>query len=110
MGISSARPDNLEDFATRFRAISHELEESGATLISLYNAFLGENEWGHFDAGSLLEGYRRYMGENEFEAAWVGTIAAAFRAAGAGHGIARLPDAAIKASLRPRALTATAAR
>ena len=100
MGISSARPDNLEDFVTRFRAISQELEQSGSSAISLYNAFLGENDWGHFDAGSLLEGYRRYMGENEFEAAWVGTIAAAFRHAGAGHGIARLPDAAIKASLR----------
>jgi RHS repeat-associated protein len=100
VGTSSARPDNLDDFATRFRAISRELEHAGATLISLYNAFLGENEWGHFDAGSLLGGYRRYSGENEFDAAWVQTIANAFRRAGAGHGIARLPDAAIKASLR----------
>jgi YD repeat-containing protein len=104
VGISSARPDNLEDFARRSRAIARELQESAAPLVSIYNEFLSENEWGHFDAGSLLTGYRRYIHENEFDASWVATVAAAFRHAGAGDGIARLPDLAIKASLRAAGL------
>ena len=45
-----------------------------------------------------------YLDENEFDADWVSTIAAAFRAAGSRGGIARLPDAVIKASLRAAGL------
>jgi RHS repeat-associated protein len=104
VGTSSARPDNLEDFARRSRAISGELQESAAPLLSIYNEFLSENQWGHFDAGSLLQGYRTYIHDNEFDASWVATVAAAFRHAGAGDGIARLPDLAIKASLRAAGL------
>jgi hypothetical protein len=33
VAISSARPDNLEDFARRSRAISRELQESAAPLV-----------------------------------------------------------------------------
>lgn len=101
---SSARPDHLEHFTRRARTIARELQESAATLVSRYNDFLTTNQWGHFDAGSLLQGYRKYIHENEFDASWVATIAASFRRAGAGNRLATLPDSAIKASLRAAGL------
>jgi Domain of unknown function (DUF6531) len=59
---------------------------------------------GVLDAGSLLSAFGAYLRGNEFSARWVAGIAAAFRRAG-GHGaLVRLPDAAIKASLRAAGL------
>ena len=104
MGTSSARPDNLEDFAKRSHRADRELESALQKLAGSYNAFLGENEWGVLDANSLLSAFGRYVRGNDFTARWVAGIAAAFRAAGGSGAIARLPDAAIKASLRAAGL------
>ncbi|MEA2224689.1 MAG: hypothetical protein QOH83_3065 [Solirubrobacteraceae bacterium] len=104
MGTSSARPDNLEDFAKRSHHADRELQSALQKLIGSYNAFLGENEWGVLDANSLLSAFGRYLEGNDFTARWVAGIAAAFRAAGGSGAIARLPDAAIKASLRAAGL------
>lgn len=101
---SSARPDNLEDFAK----ISHNLDEVLTTnlrkVIGDYHAFLDANTWGHFDADSLIGAYSRYINGNDFTARWVAQIAAAFRAAGGGRALVRLPDSAIKASLKAKGL------
>jgi RHS repeat-associated protein len=104
VGTSSARPDNLDDFSRRSRAADRELKQTVGKLKALHSEFVAALDWGHFDASSLLNGYRMYLGENEFDADWVSTIAVAFRAAGSRGGIARLPDAAIKASLRAAGL------
>jgi hypothetical protein len=104
MGTSSARPDHLDDFSRRSRAADRELQQTVGKLKALHSEFVAALDWGHFDASSLLNGYGAYLGENEFDAEWVATIAAAFRAAGSKGGIARLPDAAIKASLRAAGL------
>jgi RHS repeat-associated protein len=104
MGTSSARPDNLEDFAKRSHHADGELQSALQKLTASYDAFLGENEWGVLDANSLLRAFGRYLHGNDFTARWVAGIAAAFRAAGGGGAIARLPDAAIKASLRAAGL------
>jgi RHS repeat-associated protein len=100
MGTSSARPDNLEDFAKRSHHADGELQSALQTLTASYNAFVSENEWGVLDANALLRAFGRYLHGNDFTARWVAGIAAAFRAAGGNGAIARLPDAAIKASLR----------
>jgi len=104
MGTSSARPDNLEDFAKRSHHADHELQSALQRLVASYNAFVVENEWGVLDANSLLTAFGRYLRGNDFTARWVAGIAAAFRAAGGSGAIARLPDAAIKASLRAAGL------
>ncbi len=104
MGISSARPDNLDDFAKASRRLDRTLATSRQRVLNDYEAFVGANHWGEFNADSLLAAYGRYLNGNGFTARWVAGIAAAFRAAGGGGGLVRLPDAAIKASLRAAGL------
>ena len=104
MSTSSARPDDLDAFATGSRAADDELRELGNRLGPHYNAFLSGTSWGYFDIQSLLGGFGEYIGWNETDARWVTQIAAAFRAAGGSGGLATLPDAAIEASLRSAGL------
>ena len=104
MSTSSARPDDLDAFATGSRAADDELREFGNRLGPHYNEFLSGTSWGYFDIQSLLGGFGEYIGWNETDARWVAQIAAAFRAAGGSGGLATLPDAAIEASLRSAGL------
>ncbi len=104
MSTSSARPDDLDAFATGSRAADDELRSDATRLVGDYNAFLGDTSWGYFDIQSLLGGFGEYIGWNETDARWVAQIAAAFRSAGGDGSIATLPDAAILASLRAAGL------
>ena len=104
MSTSSARPDDLDAFAAKSRAADDALRAHIEKLVAVYNEFRGGTSWGHFDATSLLNGFGEYIGWNETDAQWVARIAAAFRQAGGSGGIARLPDAAIQASLRAAGL------
>jgi len=104
MGVSSARPDNLEKFSSKSRSADRELNSALRTLVGAYSDFQSENRWGTLDADSLLSAFGRYVRGNGFTARWVAQIAAAFRRASGSGAIARLPDAAIKASLRAAGL------
>jgi RHS repeat-associated protein len=104
MSISSARPDNLDDFSRQSQQLDGDLQSSLRMLLAAFNAFESANEWGAFDARSLLLACGRHLQGNDFTVRWVAGIAAAFRAAGAGGSIVRLPDAAIKASLKAAGL------
>ncbi|MEA2224473.1 MAG: hypothetical protein QOH83_2849, partial [Solirubrobacteraceae bacterium] len=73
-------------------------------VLNDYHAFLEANHWGVFEADSLLGAFSRYTNGNEFTAKWVANIAARFRAAGGGAALVRLPDSAIKASLKAAGL------
>jgi RHS repeat-associated protein len=100
VGVSSARPDDLDGFSQRSHHADHELESLVHELIGRYRDFESENQWGMLEAGSLLSAFRQYLHWNDFTVRWVAQIAEAFRRAG-GHGeLVRLPDRAIKASLR----------
>jgi hypothetical protein len=57
-----------------------------------------------FQADSLLNAFATYLSWNGFSVDWVAGIAAAFRHAGGDGALVRLPDAAIKASLRAAGL------
>ncbi|MDI6104798.1 DUF6531 domain-containing protein [Actinoplanes sp. NEAU-A12] len=105
MPISSARPDDLNAFAAKSRASDEALRGHHTKLIAVYREFLAGTSWGHFDADSLLRGLDRYLDLNEVDAQWVVQIAAAFQAAGGSGNMSRLPDAAIKASLRGAGLS-----
>ncbi|MGH3937223.1 MAG: DUF6531 domain-containing protein [Pseudonocardiaceae bacterium] len=107
MSISSARPDDLDSFATGSRAADQELQTARGTLLRLLAEFQDRTDWGLFDPSSLLEGFRRYIELNEVDAQWVATIAETFRRAGGDGSLARLPDAAIAASLRAAGLDGT---
>ena len=104
MGTSSARPDDLDDFARGSRAADDELRSHASRLRAAYTDFVSGTRWGHFDATSLIDAFGQYLNLNELDARWVQQIAAAFRAAGGDGTIARLPDAAIEASLRAAGL------
>ncbi|MEA2188567.1 MAG: hypothetical protein QOK16_3578 [Solirubrobacteraceae bacterium] len=105
MPTSSARPANLESFASGSRGADGELRTDGASTKAAYAKFAETCTWGTLDAGSLLKGYEQYVGLNEEDARWVAEIAATFRAAGGSGGLVRLPDAAIAASLRRAGLS-----
>jgi hypothetical protein len=104
MGTSSARPDDLDAFARGSRAADDELRTRAVRLRSGYNEFQAGSDWGRFDAHSLIDAFSRYIDLNEMDARWVAQISAAFRHAGGDGTIARLPDAAIAASLRAAGL------
>ena len=101
---SSARPDNLEDFAKISRNLDEVLTTNLRKVIRDYHAFQDANNWGVFEADSLIGAYSRYINGNDFTARWVAQIAAAFRAAGGGRALVRLPDSAIRASLKAHGL------
>jgi RHS repeat-associated protein len=100
MGISSARPDDLDSFARRVHHADHALASLVHELTARYREFESENEWGVLEAGSLLSAFREYLDWNDFTVRCVAGIAEAFRKAGGDGKLVRLPDRAIKASLR----------
>ncbi|MEU4426123.1 DUF6531 domain-containing protein [Actinoplanes sp. NPDC024001] len=105
MATSSARPDDLDAFVRGSRAADDELRAHAARLRAAYADFQDGTRWGHLDASSLISGFGQYVDLNEADAKWVAQIAEAFRAAGGDGDLARLPDAAIAASLRSAGLT-----
>jgi RHS repeat-associated protein len=104
MGTSSARPSDLEQFATRSRRADHQLEAHERRLRIAYANFLEGTRWGTIDISSMLGGFGEYIEWNEIDALWVARIAKAFRAAGGDGAIKTLPDAAIHASLKAAGL------
>src|SRR4051794_2564577 len=104
MGISSARPEDLERFATRSRGADDALRTHDRRLRSVYGEFLDGTEWGVLDIRSLLAGYGTYIEYNGIDERWVAKIAEAFRRAGGDGSVKTLPDAAIHASLKAAGL------
>jgi len=104
MGTSSARPGDLDQFASRSRGADDTLRTHQGRLRSTYADFLDGTEWGVLDIQSLLAGFGAYINYNEIDARWVAKIADAFRRAGGNGAIKTLPDAAIHASLKAAGL------
>lgn len=104
MGVSSARPADLNRFASASRAMDEELERRLARLKSLSANFNANTTWGGLDAGSMVAGFDRYIDLNERDAQWVSRIADDFERAGGEGAISTLPDAAIAASLHAAGL------
>src|SRR5215207_10132690 len=104
MGRSSARPDDLDRFASRSRGADDTLRGHKGRLRSTYSSFQDGTEWGVLDIHSLLAGFGTFIEYNEIDAMWVAKIASAFRRAGGNGAIKTLPDAAIHASLRAAGL------
>jgi RHS repeat-associated protein len=102
--VSAARPDDLEDFSRRSHGADGDLESVLGELKGQYHEFVSENRWGVFEAGSLLGAFGAHLRGNTFTARWVAGIAEAFRRAGGNGALVRLPDKAIKASLRAAGL------
>lgn len=99
MGTNSARPSDLEDFASGSREADDRLRELHARLQGAITDFVSGTSWGTFDAGTMMLGLRTYADANTEDGRWVTRIAQTFRHAGA-DGTLLLPDAALEASLR----------
>jgi RHS repeat-associated protein len=104
MGTSSARPSELEQFASRSRRADDQVQTHERRLRTAYGEFLSGTEWGVLDIRSMLAGLHEWLNWNEIDARWVARIAATFRAAGGDGAIKTLPDAAIHASLKAAGL------
>ncbi|MEA2222321.1 MAG: hypothetical protein QOH83_697, partial [Solirubrobacteraceae bacterium] len=104
MGTSSARPSDLELFATRSRSADDHLQTHAGRLRTTYGEFLDGTQWGTIDISSMLAAFADWLDWNEIDAMWVARIAKTFRAAGGNGAIKTLPDAAIHASLKAAGL------
>ena len=104
MDESSARPDDLDEFSRRSHRADRELESLLGELRARYHEFVSENQWGAFEADSFLGAFGAHLRGNDFTADWVARIAETFRRAGGDGSLVRLPDRAIKASLRAAGL------
>jgi YD repeat-containing protein len=104
MGTSSARPSDLERFASRSRGADDQAQTHERRLRSAYAEFLSGTHWGALDISSMLAGLQEWLDWNAIDARWVARIAATFRAAGGDGAIKTLPDAAIHASLKAAGL------
>src|SRR6185503_11231293 len=98
MGTSSARPGDLDRFASRSRSADDTLRGHKGRLRSDYASFMDGTEWGVLDIHSLLAGFGTFIDYNEIDARWVAKIAQAFRHAGGDGQVKTLPDAAIHAT------------
>jgi RHS repeat-associated protein len=81
---SSARPADLDGWASASRRLDETVATHKSTLDRLHTQFTGSLGWGYFDASSLLAGLGTWLNWNEIDARWVSTIAQAFRDAGTG--------------------------
>src|ERR1700712_4459427 len=104
MGTRSARPSDLERFASRTRGADDHAQTHDQRLRGASGEFLAGTEWGTIDISSMLAGFHQWLDWNEIDAKWVARIAATFRAAGGDGAIKTLPDAAIHASLKAAGL------
>ena len=98
-GVSSGSPSNLRGFASSSRAADGELSGTVGTLTGRCDDFAEACSWATLDASSVIGALGSWLEQNENDAKWAGVVAGAFEAAGAGDGVAAVPDAAIEASL-----------
>lgn len=97
-GVSSGRPANLRDFATKSTGGNDVLREKLAALRTAYTNFTGSCGWGSLEAAGVVRGFESYIAANDNDVAWANAVAGAFEAAG-GEGVVTAPNAAIHAGL-----------
>ncbi|WIE63071.1 DUF6531 domain-containing protein [Curtobacterium sp. MCLR17_032] len=108
-GTSSAVPADLRSFQSGIRSC----DESLAGAVSTFRNALTDYEsgcnpcWGTLNAQSLVTAVNDWLTANGQDAAWAGTVAAQFEAAGGGTGPATLSDASISAALAAAGIDAT---
>lgn len=98
-GPSGGSPSNLRGFVSSSRAVDGELSGTAGTLTGRCDDFAEACSWATLDASSVIGALGSWLEQNENDAKWADVVAGAFEAAGAGDGVAAVPDAAIEASL-----------
>ena len=98
-GPSGGSPSNLRGFASSSRAVDGELSGTAGTLTGRCDDFAEACSWATLDASSVIGALGSWLEQNENDAKWADVVAGVFEAAGAGDGVAAVPDAAIEASL-----------
>lgn len=94
-GVSSAKPDDLDDWVTTSLEFDEAVTVKKGSLDELHSEFRATLGWGEFDASSLFGAIGTWLTWNGTDGLWVATIAQTFRDAGAGT----VPDAVIDARL-----------
>ena len=98
-GVTSGSPTNLRSFAASSRAADTELSGLSGTLTGQCDDFAASCSWATLDASSVIGALSSWLDQNENDASWADVVAAAFEDAGAGDGVASVPDSAIEAAL-----------
>ena len=98
-GTSSARPENLRNFAARSRNLDLEQKFTPLSLNGHLNTFALNCSWGQIDAGGVITAYTKYLAANEQDAQWAVTLADAFARAGGEGNVSTLSDAALANAL-----------
>ncbi len=98
-GVTSGSPTNLRSFATSSRAADGELSGLSGTLTGQCDDFTMSCSWATLDASSVIGTLDSWLEQNENDARWADVVAGAFEDAGAGDGVASVPDPALGAAL-----------
>ncbi|WP_147383050.1 DUF6531 domain-containing protein, partial [Propionibacterium australiense] len=98
-GVTSGSPANLRSFAASSRAADGELSGLSGSLTGHCDDFAASCSWATLDASSVIAALGSWLEQNENDARWADVVAGAFEDAGAGDGVAGVPDSALGAML-----------
>lgn len=97
--VSSARPSALRTYAIRVGELNVSMNGQPRALERAAATFMEHCDFGGIDVSPVILGFAAWLSANAQDVDWINTVAAAFEAAGAGAGIAAVPDAALSAAL-----------
>jgi RHS repeat-associated protein len=99
MDVSSARPENLNDFTRSVASLDEELADHQRRLFTAQQGLLSGIEWGTFDASAAINALGQFVAANQRQAVQVATVAFLFQEAGGRGAIKRVPDSVIETYL-----------
>ncbi len=106
-GTSSARPSNLEKFATGSKGANDTLRPVPARLESAYTDFKTTCHWGTLSADGVFLGFRQWLMANDNDVRWATAVATAFKAAGGDGNVSTLSNSAVQAALKAENVNAS---
>ncbi|GAB2583246.1 DUF6531 domain-containing protein [Microlunatus antarcticus] len=106
-GTSSARPSQLQTFATGSQGANDTLRPRPAALRAAYASFQARCRWGTLSASGVFSGFDQWLAANDDDVTWATAVAAAFTAAGGDGEVSTLSDSAVAAALQAAGVNAT---
>lgn len=106
-GTSSARPSDLQSFATGSSALNHGLRPTSSSCRSAFTQFEATCHWGTLNAAAVFAGFDKWLAANDNDAQWARVVGEAFARAGSEGGVSTLANSAIAATLRAHGVNAS---
>lgn len=105
--ISSARPENLDQFVSLTSPLNTDLTTAITDLSNAFTTFNAAWKWGSMDLTSLISVCGKHKDANVNDCTWVSQISAAFKQAGESGTVVSMQDAALYAALQSAGVDAS---